>query len=187
MTLGALAIYVPIITNMLMAKSALGLSQSTWAMNLLGATGVLMYNAHRGIPLSNYFEFFFLALQSIIINALLHFYNGTKAAVVTATAAAYVAGMAAIFRLLPASLFAPMQAAATATISWSLVPQIASNFASRTSGGWSWISALLATAGNGMRVLTTQKVAKGELMLLAQFLLGFALNGCLLVQCIVWS
>ena len=46
--------------------------------------------------------------------------------------------------------------------------------------------AALSTAGNGMRVFTTLKLAGGNPLLLAQFSMNVATNGILLVQSLVW-
>jgi mannose-P-dolichol utilization defect protein 1 len=188
MTAGAFAIYLPIISNIIVARSSLGLSQTTWAMNLLGVSGILAYNLHRGIPLSNYVEFFLLALQSLAINAMLQFYaGGTPLPTVLGAAAAYVGTIVGTCRILPAGLFAPLQAAATVVYTAALVPQVVSNFATRSGGGWSPITALLATLGNSARVVTTLRLAQKEPMVLLQFLWGAALNFCLLLQCLVWK
>jgi len=188
MTAGALSMFAPVIWNILSAKSALGLSRTTWSLNLLGVSGVLAYNVHKGIPLANYIESIFLMAQSLLINALLLYYGmGLPAVRVVAAAAAYVATGALFLRQLPDRLFTPMQALATAVYSWALIPQIVGNFAAKTSGGWSPITAFLSMAGNAARIVTTLNVAKGEKMLLVQFLSGMLLNCVLLVQSLVWT
>ena len=187
MTAGSFAMFAPILYNILSTKSGLGLSQVTWLLNLVGVSGILAYNIERGIRLSNYVENIFIALQSLMINALLLYYNGLPAELAIGAAVAFGAAFALAVAYLPATVFPALQAAATVTYSWALVPQIVRNFAQRSAGGWSPITAFLATSGNAVRVATTLSVARHETVLLAQFVLGLLLNGCLLLQILVWG
>ena len=69
----------------------------------------------------------------------------------------------------------------------ALVPQVWRNFAARSRGGWSPISAALSTGGNAARIFTTLTLAEGNPILLAQFAACLLLNGVLLVQALVWD
>ena len=60
------------------------------------------------------------------------------------------------------------------------------NFKAKSRGGWSLVSAALSTVGNAIRVFTTVTLANANPLLLAQFLLGTALNGILAIMCLIW-
>ena len=65
--------------------------------------------------------------------------------------------------------------------------QVVRNFAARSRGGWSPVSAALSTGGNAAHIFTTLTLADANPILLAQFIACLLLNGVLLVQALVWD
>jgi len=187
MTLGSLAIFAPIIMRLLMTGDASGMSLATWGMNLLGYSAILLYNIRRGIPLDNFIEYVFLAAQSLMINCLIRGYQGTHSILRVAVGAlGSLAAFGAAIRFVPERVLAPIQAVAAGTLTLALLPQLWSNLVGRTAGGWSPISATLATGGNAIRVVTTATMAGGDTMLLMQFILGVVVNACMLLTTLIW-
>lgn len=182
LTLGALSVYAPIITEMLRTRSAKGLSTTTWALQLVGFLTFVVYHIRMGLPLSTFLDFAALAAQSLVILVLACTYERK----VPAAAALPVAALlAACF--LPARALSALQLSASVAVIVALVPQIVRNFAARSRGGWSPISAALSTGGNFARLYTTVTLAASNPLLLLQFGVSFVLNAILLVQSLIWS
>ena len=66
--------------------------------------------------------------------------------------------------LLPLALTKYVQGVGTSALIWSLIPQLAKNFSTRTGGGWSIISAALSTAVTDVTEVTavTHNAGAGE-------------------------
>ena len=179
--------YLPILAALLSARSASGFSKLTWLMQLLGFACFLVYPVRSSFPRSSYFEYTCLLAQSLVINCIIHVYDGVSIGSVFSSALGFVTLLLIALRSMPlplAKLCAPM---ATALLSMSLLPQIVSNFASQTATGWSPVTALMALAGNSIRIFTTVKLASCDLLLLGQFGLGAVLNSILLLQIVFWG
>jgi hypothetical protein len=98
-----------------------------------------------------------------------------------AGAAAYAALLAAGAAGLPDVALSALQLAATVSVTGALLPQLWLNARRRSSGGWSPVTAGLSAAGNALRVFTTLQLTR-DVLLLAGFLAGFAVNAALLAQ-----
>lgn len=57
---GSLLLFAPIIINLVKAKSAQGMSVSTWLLQLAAFAGSTLYNLSRGHPFSTFAEVLFL-------------------------------------------------------------------------------------------------------------------------------
>jgi mannose-P-dolichol utilization defect protein 1 len=85
----------------------------------------------------------------------------------------------------PAVALTALQACSTTMMTGAIVPQIVSNFRSRSSGGWSPVTAALCVAGNMARVFTTAQQT-GDRLLLCGFAVGATLQATLLTQCLLF-
>jgi len=79
-----------------------------------------------------------------------------------------------------------MQSAASVVVISALLPQLWLNERTKSSGGWSPITAGLAVAGNGVRVFTTLQLT-GDKLLLAGFVAGLVVNAALLLQILAYG
>ena len=184
MSLAALNLYTPMIIELLQKREQVAskLSTTTWALQLLGFVVFVVYHIRSAYPISTYLDFAALGMQSFIILGLTSFYRKRMDALVLAPILGLIAAVFA-----PASALQTLQLAATLLTTFALMPQIIRNFAGRTRGGWSPISAALSTAGNAVRVFTTLTLADANPLLLGQFLAGTLLNAILAVQSVVWD
>ncbi|KAJ1623784.1 hypothetical protein T492DRAFT_599312 [Pavlovales sp. CCMP2436] len=184
----SVSLYLPIAATIVRTGKADGLSVATWALNVLGFAAALVYPIRKGFPLSSFFDTISLTAQSVLILVLVVAAAGDRARTLKLAGALVVGGLgcAALIALAPGWSLVLVQAAATASMTVALLPQIYKNARSRSSGGWSRSSALLSTVGNGIRVFTTVTLT-GDRLLLAGFCAGFTLNAVLLAQTLMWE
>jgi len=176
-----MAIYAPMIVSLIASKDGSGLSRTTWALQLLGFSAALVYPSRKGFPLSSFADMIALTLQAFVILVLSAYYEGAITLPGAVAAAALPIVLFLVTTRAPLGVCTAVQAAASATMTVALVPQVVKNFAARSSGGWSRTSALLSTGGNAVRVFTTLQLTKDPI-LLGQFVAGTVLNGLLLAQ-----
>lgn len=181
LTGAAMQIYVPMVISTLASRDATGMSAATWSLQLSGFLVFVVYHRRNELPLSTYADMLALSIQSAILLALICFFQRQLHAIALLPFVALAAALA-----LPKAGLQRLQAASTVVTSAALLPQIMSNFAAHSRGGWSPISAGLSTIGNALRVFTTLKLANGNPLLLAQFGVNTLTNGILLVQSLVW-
>jgi hypothetical protein len=179
---GALALYVPIICNLLKAGSAPeSMSFTTLSLMLLGVCVQVVYHVRMGYELSTFGEMIGLGVQTLIMLSLVSFYR-RRVSIVTALP---VIGLCAALTV-PHDALQHLHLSSAMLTTFALIPQILSNAAARSSGGWSPISAGLSTAGNGARCYTTLMLADGNPRLLFQFGFSLVLNAVLLWQTLAW-
>jgi len=177
-----MTIYSPIIASLARDKSVPdSMSSFTWSLQLLGFGVFVVYHARMGFPLSTYFDFVALSVQSLVILLMIGNYRKRFDLVM---ALPFVA--IATAALAPTVALQSLQLAATLTTTWSLLPQIVRNARERSRGGWSSFSGWIATVANAIRVFTTLTLADANPLLLFQFVTRCLLNGILLVQSLVW-
>ena len=179
---GSALLYSPILYDVLRKKSAMGLSPVTWVLQTVGSAGMVVYPLKSKYPLSTYFEFITLSVQSAAIFVALAAYGDVLTASQALQLLAAVAGMVAYLVVAaPMKLVKSVQAASIAIMTVSLLPQVARNFKMKSTGGWSPLSAFFATLGNAIRIFTTLSLTQDNLIL-AGFFVGTALNGLLLAS-----
>ena len=179
----AVTLYLPMIAELVRNKKAPeSMSATTWSLQLTGFALTVVFHVRMGFPLSTYADFVALGVQSLVILVLSMVYRKKASPL----AALPVVGLTAAL-LAPLKGLKALQAASAVVTTWALLPQIVSNFRSRSRGGWSAVAAGLSTVGNAGRLFTTATLADGNLLLMAQFAVCFLLNGCLLVQSLVWD
>lgn len=184
----SMSLYLPIAATVVRTGSADGLSVTTWALNALGFAAAIVYPLRKGFPISSYFDTICLEAQSVLVLALIVSTMRDRSrtlALVVGLAIGAAAFLSAVM-FAPSWSLAVVQAAATASMTVALLPQIGKNFQRRSSGGWSRSSALLSTVGNAIRVYTTVTLT-GDRLLLFGFSCGLLLNGILLAQTLAWK
>jgi len=152
-----------------------------WGLQTLAYLAALVYPLRSGYPLSTFAEVVLLGGQSAVIFAAVCVLQRREPAPLLLAALSSGACFGALLAFAPAWCLAAVQAVSTATMTVALVPQIAKNHRSGSSGGWSPVSAGLSTAGNAIRVFTTVQLTK-DALLLAGFTAGFLLNAALFAQ-----
>ena len=203
---GAVVLKVPQILKIFPSGNITGLSVASFILSCIGYTITFAYNQSHGYPFSTYGENVFLVIQDLIIIALLLYYSNLMGVHFFGFAIAYVAIVAWLFSgTISPALFASLQSATIVIFSASKVPQIWSNFqvldSPRTSplppystsltlypplqasstGSLSLATTFLQFAGAGARVFTTLQEVDDQAVL-ANFLIGLALNGVLFAQ-----
>jgi len=194
---GASGLYLPMIRNLLKdPSSGRDLSLTTWSLKTAASSALMAYPMARGYPLTQYAEHVFLFAQSLALVVLMakeRVARWTRREVLGVGAYGAVMG-ALMARLLcvrwlplPMGVLVACQANASALASLALLPQIKSNIATRSGGGWSPVTAVISMMGSLLRVFTTLKLAGGDVLLLAGYLLGGTLNAVILGQVVVWE
>lgn len=178
-----MTLYTPIIASLLRTREAPdSMSSTTWAMQLFGFGIFVVYHIRMGFPLSTFVDFAALVVQSLAVLVLMMVYRSKFDSIVVLP----VAGIATA-TVAPHSALHWLQAAATVTSTWALVPQVVRNMRSRSKGGWSVWSGTIATGANAARIFTTLTLADANVLLLVQFGARCVLNAVLLVQSLVWA
>ena len=179
--IGALSLYIPIIATVLKRKGDVGLSVTTWALQLMGLAVSCVYHVRSGYPLATYMDFAALSVQSTIILVLLNRYRES----VSPISMLPLLGLSAAL-LSPLEVLRKLQVGAACVTTFALLPQVVKNFRARTGGGWSPISAGLSSTGNIARVITTLTLASADPVLLFQYGTAFIFNSILLTQTLLW-
>ena len=182
---GALAVYLPIIINLIKAKSADGYSVETWIFNLIGLTIACLYPFKKGFGVSTYVEILAIAIQSAGILGLICFYQ-QKLKEYLIGMVAFVASCTFIcVNKVPNNVLNWMQVAAIIVCNYANIPQIVLTFQTKKAT-WSWITSAMSMAGNLIRVFTTIQLTKDTLVLSGNTL-GFLTNLILFLQVFIYK
>lgn len=182
--MGAMALYVPIIGNLITTKDSSGYSVSTWVLNVLGSMLAIAYPVKRRFPISTYFEMISSLVQGVLILGLVCRYQGLSTQYLQGIAP--LIGLFAVFVAYDKAsdhLLKTLQVAAIIVCTYANIPQIVLTFQQRRAS-WSAITAGLSTIGCIIRIFTTLQLTKDNLTLLG-YSLGLTTNVILLSQ-IVW-
>ena len=116
--------------------------------------------ASRGYPISTFGELIALTVQSVVLIALILFFDWhVHPSKLAAGILAFGAVLYALVTRAPKVVLVGLQAISGAMLGVAILPQLSLNFRTRTCG-WSRVSALLATGGNAVRVFTTLQLTK---------------------------
>lgn len=183
---GAMLIYAPILIKIIRRGNADGFALATWVYNVLGMSLAVAYPVKKGFPVSTYLELLAAFAQSVVILALIAFYQGKllkASAGIISLIAVFVAFVKA--KNVPPKLLSAVQIAAMLIANYANVPQIVLSFQTK-SASWSGITALMSVAGCFIRILTTLQLTKDNLVI-AGYMLGLVTNGILLGQVVVYG
>eukprot|EP01041_Mallomonas_annulata_P009424 gene9424-19569_t len=175
---GALGLYVPIIYDILIRRSAEGLSTATWVYNLLGFTAGIVYPLKKGFPISSFIDGIALWLQSLIILFLTCFYNNRLVEFSIGMSIYGLLGLYFSRHHVPTEFVGAIQVCSTVACNYAQIPQIILSWKLK-SASWSFISAFLSTIGNFLKVFTTIQLTQDRLICFGH-VLGFFTNAILL-------
>jgi len=176
----ALALYVPIIIDLLQKKHSGGIAKLTWVSSLLSFSLALIYPIKRKFALSTYVELLALEVQSFIVLALVCFYDNLIFEFLVGSGALMLIMISMLLNDISPSVLSIIQVTRLALDGYSLLPQIVENFRAK-SFRYHQTTALMSVVGNGMRIFTTIKLVKDPLVL-AGYIVGFLSNIILLAQ-----
>ncbi|GAA5828787.1 hypothetical protein JCM3766R1_003820 [Sporobolomyces carnicolor] len=181
---GGAVVKVPQILTVLSAKSARGLSLSSYVLDTAATAITVAYNVRNGFPLSTYGEMVFLLAQNAILIALIISYTPGP----TVTRLVPLASTFALFAyslsnpsLVPPTLLSTLQ---TITIPLSLsskVPQIVSNWRLGSTGQLSAFLVFNSLAGCLARVFTSMTETNDPVLIIG-FVGAALLNAVLALQ-----
>ncbi|GAA5929589.1 uncharacterized protein JCM15063_004194 [Sporobolomyces koalae] len=185
---GGAIVKVPQILTVLSAKSARGLSLSSYLLDTAATAITVAYNVRNGFPLSTYGEMVFLLAQNAILIGLIAAYTPgptlTRLVPIAASFSCFAYSLSSS-TIVPSSLLATLQ---TLTIPLSLsskVPQIVSNARLGSTGQLSAFLVFNSLAGCLARVFTSITETNDPVLIV-----GFAgaalLNAVLALQFFVY-
>ena len=181
----AIALYLPIIVNILRIKSVEGISVATWISSLASFSLALIYPIKKKFALSTYVELIALHLQSFFIVGLICVYKNLLKEFFIGSFAFISCVSILIISPISPRLLSSIQIVRLILDGYSLLPQIILNFKTK-SFKYSEITALLSAFGNGLRVITTLELVKDPLILTG-YVIGLLSNIILLSQFIYFK
>eukprot|EP00658_Telonema_sp_P-2_P025801 TRINITY_DN203_c0_g1_i6.p1 TRINITY_DN203_c0_g1~~TRINITY_DN203_c0_g1_i6.p1 ORF type:complete len:271 (-),score=74.91 TRINITY_DN203_c0_g1_i6:1244-2056(-) len=200
--LGAVAVKLPQVFNIVSVKTVDGLAPSTYLFELISYTVYGVYCFRKNLPFSTFGENLFLALQNLVLLfCFLVFpikaggaapYSGSQvnsmAVTGTVTYAAIVAGLYLSISTSSENLSSyelALGALPNFMILTARLPQIWSNFSSKNVGVLSMITQSLTTAGCLARVFTTVQEVD-DFVILGTACLAFGLNLIVFIQLLMY-
>lgn len=192
---GGAIVKVPQIIKIMQAKSAKGVSFSSYVLETLACVISLAYNIRQHNPLSTYGETFFVTFQNLVILALMLYYTGKSAQAVVVLSAflvlgnvlsrtsdfTQVDGTVVTTALVSQSALALLQASTIPINLFSKVPQIIENYKNGSTGQLSAFTVFNYFAGSLARVYTTMTEVD-DIIILSGFLLSTLFNCILALQ-----
>ncbi|KAG0004429.1 hypothetical protein BGZ79_009292 [Entomortierella chlamydospora] len=192
---GGAIVKMPQIFKILGARSAQGLSLSSYLLETLACVIGLAYNIRLGHPLSTYGETFFVAIQDIIILGLmLHYRSKNMCAFITlssfllsgiilgiTTQSVQDDGTVITNFIISESILETLQKYTILINLFSKIPQVIENYNNKSTGQLSAFAVFNYFAGSLARVYTTLIEVK-DAILLYGFLLSTFLNCVLALQ-----
>ncbi|KAF9421326.1 hypothetical protein BGZ94_008864 [Podila epigama] len=192
---GGAIVKVPQIIKIMHARSAKGVSVSSYLLETLACVISLAYNIRQQNPLSTYGETFFVTFQNLIILALMLHYSGKNLSALITIASFVVLGNAlsrtfeftqtdgtvVTTALVSSSVLAMLQTACIPINLFSKVPQIIENYKNGSTGQLSAFTVFNYFAGSLARVYTTLTEVDDKIIL-AGFGLSTLLNCVLAFQ-----
>jgi mannose-P-dolichol utilization defect protein 1 len=168
--------------TVLRARSARGLSLTSYILETFAYAITLAYSARNNFPFSTYGENFFLTLQNILITLLIihHSPSSTASQKLNSTpklVAAVVVSLttAYLLAIVPARALALLQLATIPLSLLSKFPQIYETHRARSTGQLSAVAVFSQIAGCLARLFTTATEV-GDRIVFAGFLLALILN-----------
>lgn len=186
---GSSILKVPQILKIVRAASVEGISKSLFYLEIVTLLHASAYSMRQGIPFSVYGESLIILGQNLVIVMLFWVYSKTipaaeKAVLFLAfTAYAYVLFSADAF--LGDAAWKAVQQSNMFIMVLSRVPQIVTNFQSKSTGQLAFFTFLLNFLG-GVARLGTVLIETDDFMYQLQYFIGVALNGILVSQFLLY-
>jgi len=179
--LGSAIVKLPQIVKIVAGRSTRGLSGDMYVLENVGYLIMTLYNVRMAYAFSTWGENAFLLAQGFVIMLLFAFFTpSTRGRMMSC---AVVLGAIAYYMLFlaTASSLSIAQASTIPLMAASRVPQIMSNFQSKSTGMLSAITVMMNVAGTGARVFTTWKEVPDRVVLLG-VVSSFAMNTIIAAQ-----
>jgi len=184
---GAFIVKVPQIVKILRNKSAAGLSNSMFILELIILTISSVYGYTNKFPFSTYGETIIVAVQNVIIVFLVfHYQTGNYALFFALMAGLGAFVYAGVFAIIPTVIINQLFAGNVAILIASRVPQIWANFQAKSTGQLAFLTFFLNFAGTGARVFTTLKEVN-DVVLLGSYVISCFLNGVIVAQILAYG
>ncbi|KAK4052696.1 hypothetical protein OIV83_001983 [Microbotryomycetes sp. JL201] len=184
LVLGGAIVKVPQIVKIVRAKSARGLSLTSYLLDSASTAVYVAYNVRHAFPWSTYGETVFLLIQNAVIIALIVIYSTSSTVPVLATIAlAFAAAGYALASpsLVSTSLLKLLLSASIPLSCFSKLPQIITNHQNGSTGQLSAFLVFNSLLGTVARVFTTS-AETGDSLLWWNYVLLSVLNGVLALQ-----
>ncbi|KAF9977581.1 hypothetical protein BGZ73_005564 [Actinomortierella ambigua] len=193
--LGGAIVKVPQIIKIVAARSAEGVSFSSYVLETLASVISLAYNIRQGNPLTTYGETFFVTIQNLIILALMMVYSRRQLTgfmvissflflgklLAQTSTVTQLDGTVVSSTLVSAGALAVLQAATIPINLASKVPQIVENYRNGSTGQLSAFTVFNYFAGSLARVYTTVTEVD-DIIILSGFMLSTLFNCILALQ-----
>lgn len=186
--LGACINKIPMILNMLQAKSSVGLSTTACYGEILMLTNSAAYGMLEGHPFTAYGETITLWIQSAVVVVLLWKYapKESSSSEPWQASIAFLVYTVSIFLFLPSAWNDYLISSQWPVMLYSRGNQILESMRVKHTGAQSLITMGLNTLGALARIFTTYKEVGWNMVLLLGFSLGFLTNFIMLLQIIVY-
>jgi len=188
--LGSLVVKFPQILKIFGAKSATGISLPSVLLELVMYLIGWSYSFRKGFAFNTYGESAFMSIQNIIIVTLIFMFNkGLSIQYFLILAVYFVGTYAFLFNpmnFIPIEMIISLQQFTIPILIASRIPQIISNFKSKSTGQLAFITWFMNFIGSAARVFTTTQETQDS-TLLASFLIAVLLNGIIMSQILVYG
>jgi mannose-P-dolichol utilization defect protein 1 len=180
-----LAVKVPQIVKILRAGSVQGLSLLAVLLEVCFGLFTFTYNFAKEFPFSTYGESALITFQVAIIASLIFSYRGNTLGLVLFLVVLSSLVFYLCSGLAPLSLLSTLQSACIPLLIISRSTQILATFRAKTTGQLSFITCFMLFGGSMARVFTTMQET-GDLLMLANYLVGLSLNATIVFQFILY-
>mmetsp|Transcript_9357 Transcript_9357/g.25297 ORF Transcript_9357/g.25297 Transcript_9357/m.25297 type:complete len:241 (+) Transcript_9357:3244-3966(+) len=185
---GSFAVKVPQILKVHGARSAAGLQPSSFEIETFCALVAATYGFANNLSFSAFGEAIGLAVQNIVLLALVYKYQRRSLARVMTVVIALSSWVAiANSSLLTADILDRLVDANSLVLLVSRVPQIMSNYAQKSTGQLSFITYFLNFMGTVARVFTTLQEPNATSAMMRGVLMSMTMNGLIVGQVVFYG
>ncbi|XP_029382148.1 mannose-P-dolichol utilization defect 1b [Echeneis naucrates] len=179
--LGSVMVKLPQIMKLMRAKSAVGLSFKSVALELLAITGTMAYSIANKFPFSAWGEALFLMLQTVTIGFLIQHYMGKTSRGFLFLVLYFGLLLLLLSPVTPMAVVTSMQASNMPAIIIGRLFQAAANYSNGHTGQLSAVSVFLLFVGSLARIFTSLQETGDSLMALT-YVISSACNGIITLQ-----
>jgi len=187
---GSLIVKVPQILKIFHAGSAKGINLGSNILELAGLLLSLSYNYRLGFPFNTYGETAFITVQNLVIIYQIFLYgegiNSRLFGIFGIYAVAVYVFMLNPAGLMDMQLLTSLQAFNIVILIFARIPQIWTNFSSKSAGQLALITWLLNFGGAAARIFTTMQET-GDFTQLVTYVLATSLSGTILFQILFYG
>lgn len=183
---GGSIVKIPQIVKIIRSRSAEGINFTGYFLELLSYVFVLAYNYRLNTPYSTYGEIFFLTVQDVFILALINKLNNRKVRQAILFIL-FFAGCSLFFpEYVSFDIVSSLNLSAIVIGTISKIPQIGTNFVSKSTGQLSSFTVFLQTFGSLARVFTTLREVNDPSLIYNAYIAA-SLHLILSIQMIIYN